>query len=82
MFKLVSSRFRRGGLRELLARLHRDERGAEAVEKLLILAAIALPLLGVLIIFRDRISEWVEAKWADIAGKTAQPEPDLPIPEL
>ena len=38
----------------LLARLHRDEQGAEKVEYLLILAAVALPLLGIIIIYRDK----------------------------
>ncbi|MFW6059126.1 MAG: hypothetical protein ACODAQ_03040 [Phycisphaeraceae bacterium] len=52
--------------RRLLARFHSDERGAEGLEKLLILAAIIIPLLGVLIFFRDAISEWVFGKWGEI----------------
>jgi len=42
-----------------MSRLYRDERGAEGLEKLLIIAAIVLPLLGLLIFARDWISEWV-----------------------
>jgi len=38
---------------------HNDERGAEGLEKLLIIAAIVLPLLAMLIFMRDWITEWV-----------------------
>lgn len=54
--------------RRLLARLHADECGAEGLEKLLIIAAIVIPLLGVLIFFRNTITEWVNDKWEDIQG--------------
>lgn len=56
--------------RRVLTRLHRDERGAEGLEKLLIVAAIVLPLLGVLIFFRDDLEEWVRGEWDD---KTQRP---------
>ena len=46
-----------------LKRLHRDERGAEGLEKLLIIAAVVLPLLGLLIIFRNEIRDWVDEIW-------------------
>lgn len=49
--------------RQLLTKLHRDERGAEGLEKLLIIAAIVLPLLGLLVIFRDEMGEWVRGNW-------------------
>ena len=42
-----------------LMRLHRDEQGADMVEYILIIAAIALPLLAVVIIFWDNIKEWM-----------------------
>jgi len=48
-----------------LKRLHRDERGAEGLEKLLIIAAIVLPLLGILILFRNEIKEWVVNIWKE-----------------
>ncbi len=57
------------GLRSLAARLHRDERGAEGLEKLLILAAVVLPLLGLLIFFRDELGEWVSGVWSDVRGE-------------
>jgi Flp pilus assembly pilin Flp len=52
----------------LLKRLHRDERGAEGLEKLLIIAAIVLPLLGLLIIFRNEIKTWVVDIWTKAKG--------------
>jgi Flp pilus assembly pilin Flp len=54
---------------ESLKRLHRDERGAEGLEKLLIIAAIVLPLLGLLIIFRDKIKDWVVEIWEEATDK-------------
>jgi Flp pilus assembly pilin Flp len=42
---------------------HRDERGAEGLEKILILAAVALPLLGLLIFFRDELGNWLKNIW-------------------
>jgi hypothetical protein len=53
----------RSSTRSFLARLHNDEQGAEGLEKILIIAAIVLPLLGLLIIFRNKISEWVTDNW-------------------
>ena len=50
------------------ARLYRCERGAEGLEKLLIIGAIVLPILGALIIFRDRIAEWVGEMAESIFG--------------
>jgi len=46
-------------VRQSVMRLHRDERGADMVEYVLIIAAIALPLLAVVIIFWDNIKEWM-----------------------
>ena len=43
--------------------LHHDERGIEGLEKLLIVAAITLPLLGLLIVFRNELREWVQSLW-------------------
>ena len=45
-------------LKSLLLKIHRDERGAMSVEKVLILAVIALPILIVLFLFRKTIVEW------------------------
>ncbi len=56
-----------------LLSVHRNEQGAEGIEKLLILAAIALPLLGLLLFFRDELWNWVEGIWENVrgAGETA-----------
>jgi len=54
------------GMGQALSRLHRDERGAEGLEKLLIIAAIVLPLLLLLVIFRNRLSEWVSGAWDEV----------------
>lgn len=56
----------------LLLRLHRDERGAEGLEKLLIIAAIVLPLLGLLIVFRQKIGEWSSSMWDQVKGTADQ----------
>lgn len=50
----------------LAQRIHQDERGAEGLEKLLIVAAIVLPLLALLILFRNALSEWVSGLWDDV----------------
>ena len=55
--------------RRVLSRLHRDERGAEGLEKLLIVAAIVLPLLGVLIFFRNGLRTWVFEGWERVTGE-------------
>jgi len=51
----------------LVHRLHRSEQGAEGLEKLLIVAAVVLPLLGLLIFFRQTISDWVSQQWTKVA---------------
>jgi Flp pilus assembly pilin Flp len=47
--------------RHLLA-MHRDDRGAMSVEKVLILAIIALPILIALFAFRKTIVTWFNAR--------------------
>lgn len=43
--------------------LHRDEQGAEMLEYVLVFAAIALPLLAVVIWFWKDISTWAYKLW-------------------
>lgn len=43
-----------------------DEQGAEGMEKLLIVGVIILPLLGILIWFKDDITEWVQGIWGEV----------------
>jgi len=59
-----------------LKRLHQDERGAEGLEKLLIVAAIVLPLLGLLIIFRNEIKTWVTDLWKEAKQDADQNKQD------
>jgi len=61
-----------------LKRLHKDERGAEGLEKLLIVAAIVLPLLGVLIFFRGEIMTWVKEVWDTAKGSAQKVDPANP----
>lgn len=51
---------------DLLLRIHRSERGAEGLEKLLIIAAIILPLLALLITFRKYLVGWATGKWDEV----------------
>ena len=54
---------------KVVKRLYRDERGAEGLEKLLILAAVVLPLLALLIWFRNEIRDWAQDMWNRVRGK-------------
>ena len=58
-----------------LKALHRDERGADMVEYILIVAAIALPLLGVVIWFWKDISKWAGELNRDIKGGSQGTDP-------
>lgn len=53
-----------------LVRLFNDEQGAEGLEKILIIAAIVLPLLGVLLFFKDSITEWLSGEYSELKDKT------------
>ena len=79
MVRFLMSKVRKGGL---LARLHRDEQGAEGLEKLLLIAALVLPLLGILIFFGNNIKEWVATWWDKIVGKsdTMSTDPTITTP--
>lgn len=57
-----------GWIGNTLGALHRDERGADMIEYILIVAAIALPLLAVVIWFWTDISQWAKELWADAKG--------------
>ena len=53
----------------VVKRLHQDERGAEGLEKLLILAAVVLPLLALLIWFSKDIMDWARDRWNEVKGQ-------------
>jgi len=53
----------------ILGRLHRDEVGAdEGMNKLLIFAMVALPLLALLILFGTQILEFATERWDQVFG--------------
>jgi len=55
-----------GKVKQALLAIHRDDRGAMSVEKILILAVIALPILIVLFVFRNTIIKWFNANTNDL----------------
>jgi Flp pilus assembly pilin Flp len=59
-----------------LKALHRDERGADMVEYILLIAAVALPLLAVLIYFWKDISAWADTLYQDAKGSAEEGIPD------
>jgi len=59
-----------------LKALHSDERGADMVEYVLIVAAVALPLLAVIIWFWHDISKWVGEAYGSIRDGDAGTNPN------
>lgn len=59
-----------------LRSLHKDEQGADMVEYILIVAAIALPLLAVIIWFRKDIWQWVSDAYEEIKESSAEGGPE------
>ena len=53
-------------IKQAVVELWHDDRGAEGLEKLLIVGAVALPLLAVLVYFSGTLREWVVAHWLDV----------------
>ncbi len=53
-------------IKTVLGRLHRDEQGATMVEYALIVLVVALPLIGVIIYFRDELWELISGQWEDV----------------
>ena len=51
-----------------LAALHRDEQGDEGVNKILIIALIAIPLVIILLVFGKKIAEWFSEAWDNLSG--------------
>lgn len=57
-------------LMSMLKYIHADEQGAEGAEKVLIIAALVLPLLAVLLFFKEKIGEWLKTQWESIQSNT------------
>jgi len=58
-------------------RLYQCEKGAEGLEKLLIIGAVVIPLLALLIIFRGKITEWTQDMWTNVQEDTDSYDPDF-----
>lgn len=57
-----------------LKALHCDEQGANMIEYVLIFAAIALPLILVIVWFKDAIVKWATGLWdTTAAGGSTDP---------
>jgi len=67
-------------LKKLFDRLLSDEQGAEGLEKILIIGAIVIPLLGFLIAFRNQLSSWMSGEWTNLAddADSGLADPTLP----
>lgn len=59
-------------VKEAAIELWNDDQGAEGLEKVLIIAAVALPLLAVLLFFSGEIREWVADNWFEVQDNSAQ----------
>ena len=57
-------------LKSMVSRLHRDEKGADMVEYILLIAAIGIPLLAVVIFFWKDIVRWVNEKFQNMKGES------------
>jgi Flp pilus assembly pilin Flp len=54
---------------EILRQLHRNENGAEAgLERILLVAFIALPLLGLLIYYKGKVVTFISGIWTSTTG--------------
>ena len=57
---------------EKLRSLHRDQQGADMVEYILIVAAVALPLLAFIIFFWKQIRDWVMSLWENVKDEAEE----------
>ena len=50
--------------------LHKDEGGADMVEYILLVALLALPLLALIWVFRDKVLTWIDGVWDNLTQKS------------
>jgi Flp pilus assembly pilin Flp len=62
-------------LKTMMGRMHRDEKGADLVEYVLIIAAVALPVLGIVIWFKDEIGEWIGESYDEVKDGDGATDP-------
>lgn len=66
-------------MKKALLAFHRDEQGADMIEYILIVAAVALPLVAIMIWFKDDISRWAADAWDSAkAGQGQDPRDSAP----
>jgi Flp pilus assembly pilin Flp len=54
-----------------LSEIHRNENGAEAgLERILLVAFIALPLLGLLVYYRGQVVDFIKKSWGTNTADT------------
>ncbi|MBN1555312.1 MAG: hypothetical protein JXA11_11245 [Phycisphaerae bacterium] len=53
----------------IIKALHNDEQGADLIEYILIVAAVALPLLGVIIWYRNDIKDWIQGTYDEVKSE-------------
>jgi hypothetical protein len=53
---------------KLAVRMHRGEQGAETFERVLVITALALPLVGLAIFYGSEVQQWLSDKWAAMKG--------------
>jgi len=51
---------------EKLKKLHTDQQGADLIEYVLIIAAIALPVLLLIIFFKDDLKAWIVEEYEEV----------------
>lgn len=54
----------------MLKYIHENEDGSEGIEKVLIIAAIVIPMLCVLLFFKEKIGEWLKSQWESILNNS------------
>ena len=64
----------------MLKRLLKDESGAVATEYVVLTGLIAIALIAVIIVFRDRLAELFN-EFVEYLGGSDEGTPDSPIPE-
>jgi Flp pilus assembly pilin Flp len=62
----------------VLRALHKDQQGANMVEYILIIAAISLPLIAVVLYYRNEIADWAKEKWDAARGIQDPARPTTP----
>lgn len=62
-------------LKQMVKALDRDEQGADMVEYMLIFAAIALPLMFVIVWYWKDISNWAYGLWNNAKQETSSYTP-------